>query len=621
MSNTIDPLTERELDVLQLMVDGLTNRQIAEKLTIEYETVRWYTKQIYSKLGVHSRVQAVQRADDILEAAPAAPVATDIVHNNLPHYPTSFVGRERELDELINLLSKPDTRLITVIGAGGIGKTRLCVEVAHRTAGLFSNGVIYVPLASLDSTDTIVAAIASAMKLHLPTEGNPIDHLLEVLQSKELLLVMDNYEHLLERSPVIHQIIQNTNGVKVLATSRVALNFSGEWVRYLDGIPFPDQPGAEDVLEYGAVALLVDRARQVRPDFDVESQRACIIELCRIVQGMPLAIELAASWLKMLSCDEIVSEIGQNIDLLATNRRDVDERHRSIRAVFDYSWEMLSVKEQKCFLRLSVFRGGFGREAAERIGGASLEMLSDLMDKSFLFQNEEGLFEIHDLLRQYTEEKLRLTSQHTLTTRSSILLSWSSLVQGDFDRAHELADYAVSKTMVEVAPKDAASGLALAGILAGMENDYAYCKQLCDASLHLIDDPHRDLVNTVLSHLGMAVAATGLDDYPTAKYHIRHALSFAMSMHVPAFLTLCLPVAAIVLAHEVELEMTIQVLALALTHRASTPSWVEQWALLTELQQDLQTELGTEEYQRLWNQGTTLELQTLTEDLLNHFTH
>ncbi len=618
MSNITDPLTEREQDVLQRMVKGLTNRQIADDLVIEYETVRWYTKQIYSKLGVHSRVQAIKRAEELLRAAP---VATRTFHNNLPHYPTSFVGREKEVDGLIELLENPDVRLITVTGTGGIGKTRLCVEVAYHVTDLFDDGIVYVPLASLDSTDTVATAIASALNVRLPGEGNPVDHLIEILKDMELLLVMDNYEHLLKHSPIIHLIIQYTNEVKVLATSRVALNISGEWVRYLDGIAFPDQPEDIDVLAYGAVALLVDRARQVRPDFAIDDDADCIVTLCRMVQGMPLAIELAASWLKMLSCQDIVTEIGQNIDFLATNRRDVDERHRSIRAVFNYSWEMLSTEEQKCFQRLAVFRGGFGREAAERIGGASLEILSSLIDKSFLYQNEQGLFEIHDLLRQYAEEKLRTTSQRSLSTRSSILLSWSSLVQGDFGRAHELADAVISKTMFDVAPQDAASGLALAGILAGMKNDYDYCQQLCDASLYLIAEGHKDPVNSTLAHLGIAVAACGLDDYPAARYHIRSALSFASALNVPAFLTLCLPVATVVLAHEVELEMTIEVLALAFTHRASTPSWVEQWSLLTNLQHDLRAELGEDEYQRLWNRGKTLDLDTITGNLIKHFTH
>lgn len=620
MSNVTDPLTEREQDVLQRMVRGLTNRQIADDLVIEYETVRWYTKQIYSKLGVHSRIQAIKRAEALLKASPVTGAAPT-VHHNLPHYPTSFVGREREMEELMALLENPDVRLITVTGTGGIGKTRLCVEVAHRIAELFDDGIVYVPLASLDSTDTVVAAVASALNMRASGEASPVEHLIDVLKHMKLLLVMDNYEHLLERSPIIHLIIQNTNEVKVLATSRVALNISGEWVRYLDGIAFPNQLDDADVLAYGAVALLVDRARQVRPDFAVDGNEGCMVTLCRMVQGMPLAIELAASWLKMLSCQDIVTEIGQNIDFLATNRRDVDERHRSIRAVFDYSWEMLSVEEQKCFQRLAVFRGGFGREAAERIGGASLDILSKLMDKSFLYQNERGLFETHDLLRQYAEEKLKTTSEQSLSTRSSILLSWSSLVQGDFERAHELADAVMSKTMFEVAPQDTASGLALAGILAGMKNDYDYCQQLCDASLYLITDAHKDPINSTLAHLGIAVAACGLDDYPAARYHIRSALSFASAINVPAFLTLCLPVAGVVLAHEVDLEMTIEVFALAFTHRASTPSWVEQWSLLTNLQHDLQAELGEDEYQRLWNRGMSLDLDTVTDNLIKHFTH
>ena len=620
MSNVTDPLTEREQDVLQRMVRGLTNRQIADDLVIEYETVRWYTKQIYSKLGVHSRVQAIKRAEALLEALPVTSAAP-IVHNNLPYYATSFFGREKEVDELTELLENPDVRLITVTGTGGIGKTRLCVEVARRVTDLFDDGIIYVPLASLDSTDTVVAAIASALNVRLPSEGNSVNNLIEILKDMQLLLVMDNYEHLLDRSPIIHLIIQNTDDVKVLVTSRVALNFSGEWVRYLDGIAFPNQVNNADILTYGSVALLVDRARQVRPDFAIDGHEDCIVTLCRMVQGMPLAIELAASWLKLLSCQDIVTEIGQNIDFLATNRRDVDPRHRSIRAVIDYSWEMLTVEEQKCFQRLAVFRGGFGREAAARIGGASLEILSDFMDKSFLYQNEQGLFETHDLLRQYAEEKLKTTSQQYLSTRSSILLSWSSLVKGDFERAHELADAVMSKTMFDVAPQDAASGLALSGIMAGMKNDYDYCQQLCDASLYLITDARKDPVNSTLAHLGMAVAACGLDDYPSARYHIRSALSLAATLNVPAFLTLCLPVAAVVLAHEVELEMTIKVLALAFTHRASTPSWVEQWSLLTNLQYDLKAELGKNEYQWLWNQGMSMNLEAIAENLINHFTH
>ena len=334
--------------------------------------------------------------------------------HNLPRQSTSFVGRTTELAQIDSLLLKRECRLITLIGAGGIGKTRLALQAAERALkiGSFLNGVFFVPVGSVASADSLTAAIADACGLTFSGEQGPQAQLVNYLREKELLLVLDSLEHLPTASDWVSEILSRTPNVKILLTSRERLNLQLEWLVAVDGLDYPRGAEAADVQRFSAVSLFVERARQARADFELSADaQPSVARVCQLVEGMPLGIELAAAWLQTHTCDEIAREIEQGYAFLTTSARDVPEHHRSLRAMFDLAWSRLSAQEQKGFQRLAVFSGGFQREAAECVTGASLAQVSGLVEKSLLRRNAPigdtpPRYEMHELLRQYAAEKL-----------------------------------------------------------------------------------------------------------------------------------------------------------------------------------------------------------------------
>lgn len=334
---------------------------------------------------------------------------------NLPSQPTPFIGREPEIGELVALLGKPDCRLATLVGPGGTGKTRLAVEVAARLSGAYPHGIAYVALAPLQSSAEIAPAIVNALGIHQGDARTPRAALLAFLRQRQMLLVLDNFDHLLDGVDVVTDILAEAPGVRVLATSREVLNVQEEWVVPVGGLRVPEGDAVAAPAEYGAVQLFVERAGRVQHDFSLERDMACAVEICRLVDGMPLAIELAASWLKTLACAEVVAEIRRGLDILATNVRNIAERHRSIRTVFDHSWGMCTPEEQAVFRKLCVFRGGCERWAAEQVAGASLLTLTALVEKSMLWKLPSGRYRLHELLRQYAEEKLDAAGERPAT--------------------------------------------------------------------------------------------------------------------------------------------------------------------------------------------------------------
>jgi predicted ATPase/DNA-binding CsgD family transcriptional regulator len=323
---------------------------------------------------------------------------------------TPFVGRSQELSEIDALLSDSSCRLLTLVGPGGIGKTRLALEVASHKQAAFPDGVFFVPLASLNRADDMLSAIAKATPFQMP-EGSrsPREQFLEYLGGKKgqrVLLVLDNIEHLLDGVDIISDILTATTGLKILATSREALNLQEEWVRPISGLTYPGRENGKQLQEYSAVQLFLDRACRIRGDFDLAEDKQGVMDICRLVEGMPLAIELAAGWLKTLRPTDIAREIQHNLDILATRSRNLSERHRSIRSVFSHSWLLMSEDERNVFQKISVFRSGFSREAAEVVAGASLPTLAGLIDQSMLRLNAAGRYYVHELLQQYGAEQL-----------------------------------------------------------------------------------------------------------------------------------------------------------------------------------------------------------------------
>lgn len=372
------------------------------------------------ELGVSPSAELATLRDQI-EAAPAQRP------HNLPAKTTPFVGRAEEMARLATHLAHPDRRLITLVGPGGIGKTRLALEAAQRAAythlGPFLDGVFLVQLAGLDSAEQVPIAIADALGIRLAGRATPGREVEMHLRRRQLLIVLDNVEHLLDDGRVagwIERLLRQAPGVKLLATSRVTLNIGSEWTVMLDGLTYPANDDAsgdtsiETLVQYDAVSFFVQRVQQVDSTFGMTSRTApCTVRICRLVNGIPLAIELAAGWIKLFSCEEIAQEIERNVDVLASNRGDLPSRHRSMRAVFDYSWVLLNADEQRVLMTLSVFRGSFDRAAAQSVAGVSLLDLDGLLNKSWLHKAAESAengsvrrFHMLESLRQYAVERL-----------------------------------------------------------------------------------------------------------------------------------------------------------------------------------------------------------------------
>ncbi|MBI4673686.1 MAG: AAA family ATPase, partial [Chloroflexi bacterium] len=361
----------------------------------QFETCRAVLQR---ELGVEPASETVHLYERIRAAG------TDPRHN-LPSPATSFVGRETELQTIVQRL-ETETRLLTLLGPGGIGKTRLALQAARQQVDRFLNGVFFVSLAQAQDADAVLAAIAHALAFSFSGGEAPRTQLLNYLQEKELLLVLDNFEHLHDGAELVREILARAPAVRVLVTSRERLNLRAEWLLSVRGLPMT-QTGADTGAPSAALRLFAERAAQVAPDFDFEHEAAQVHHICALVEGMPLAIELAATWRRMYSADEIVQQIKIDLDFLATTQTDVPAAHSSLRAVFARSWEMLSPREQGAFRGLAVFRGSFTSEAARHVAAIAPPTLQALADKSLVSTlpreaSDPGLrFGMHELLRQY----------------------------------------------------------------------------------------------------------------------------------------------------------------------------------------------------------------------------
>ena len=339
----------------------------------------------------------------------------------IPLQATPLIGRENELAAMERLFGDPQCRLLTLTGIGGIGKTRLAIEFATRKSTMFSGGVFYIPLAPIYASEKIIPAAADVLGFVFSGPNDPKEQLFSYISSHikgDALFVLDNLEQLLAQLPspfdrsgvveLVSEMLQRLPNLKILGTSRERLNIHGEWAYELYGLSVPPIDYFGNLEEYDAVTLFVRSAQRVKPDFQVlQDEQQPVIRICQMVQGVPLAIELAAAWVGMLSCPEIAQEIKSNMDFLTSSMRDIPERHRSIRATFDHSWKLLSEDERWALCRLSVFQGGFDRNAAGQVAGASLPLLASLSAKSLVRRAQNGRYDLHEVIRQYALSHLK----------------------------------------------------------------------------------------------------------------------------------------------------------------------------------------------------------------------
>lgn len=365
---------------------------------VQYETCR---QVLARELGVEPMAETTALYERI-RAASARRL-------HLPPQPTPFVGREDEMARITHCFDDPACRLLTLVGPGGTGKTRLALQVARARQEAFLDGVYFVPLAAIAAPALLVPAVAEALRFTFFGRQDPRAQLLAYLREKELLLVLDNFEHLLAGVGLLPEILEQAPQVKLLVTSRQRLDLRWEWLFDVGGLPYPQDEDAGRLPEFSAVQLFAQTASRVRPDFSLGEEGPNVARICRLVEGLPLALELAAAGVRARPCEEIAAEIEDNLDLLATSMRDVPERHRSVRAAFEGSWQRLAAEEQRVLRQLSVFCRGFGREAARQVAGASRTILEALVARSLLRdagQPDVARYQMHELLRQFAAEKL-----------------------------------------------------------------------------------------------------------------------------------------------------------------------------------------------------------------------
>lgn len=352
--------------------------------------------------------------------------------SGLPPTKALLLGRERELSVIAELLAQSDCRLLSLTGPGGIGKTRLALQAAHEQQGAFADGAHFVSLEALAVAEQLPAAIARALGGSLSSRVEPTLELAGLIGEKQLLLVLDNFEQLMTGRALLVTLLERCPRLKLLVTSRERLQLTEEWVLPVEGLSLPPAAARQppEVQRYGAVQLFVHRARHADARFSLTAANVeDVLAICRAVDGSPLGLELAACWVRTSSCAQLAGELAHSAAVLETSLHDLPERHRSLSATFEQSWRLLSSKERGALARLSVFGGGFSRDAAREVASVPAMLLAAFTDKSLLRRAENDRFDWHPLLHQYVRAKLEEAASETRDLRARHARYYLGLVQ------------------------------------------------------------------------------------------------------------------------------------------------------------------------------------------------
>src|SRR5688500_5497118 len=380
------------------------------------QAYRDFIRRLGEELGLEPAAELKALHDSLGGAAAAATHAVPAP----AEADASFVGRSLELRRIAQLLAERDCRLLCLIGPGGVGKTRLARRALELHAAQYPDGSAFVSLEDASDAQEAATQVARALDVPLAGRADPLTQVITRLKDRRALIVLDNFEHLVSHAHEVERLLHECPQVQVLATSRVRLALAQERPLPVDGLPCPDPDDHARLKAFDAVRLFVAAARRVAPELAVEAEAEAIADICRLVDGLPLALELAAAWTRVLPCNEIAAELRHGTELLRAVDPAQPRRHASIELVFDQSWKLLGPVEREALARLSVFRGGSTVEAARAVAGASLPVLGALHDKSLLRREGQRLY-LHPLVHQLAALRLAEGEGREATQRAHAL--------------------------------------------------------------------------------------------------------------------------------------------------------------------------------------------------------
>ncbi|MFK7801453.1 MAG: LuxR C-terminal-related transcriptional regulator, partial [Anaerolineae bacterium] len=396
-TSDIDRLTERELEIIKLMQAGLSNKEIARQMSLAYETIKWYSKRIYSKLNIKNRNQLASRLESLPHATVKPPADEPSRRWAMPL--TTFIGRSAEKEALLEQVA--NNRLVSLVGPGGIGKTRLALELYRLAPARFERTAYLISAEPFHTSEELLFGLADLFHVSLNHFDSPLNQIAAGLPTSPTLLIIDNFETIIDAAADLVTLLTGRASLHILVTSRSVLRLKAETIFRLDGLA----QGKNDFNSNEAVHLFQLRAHlNLEADSIGESQSE-IAEICQIVGGSPLAIELAASWTRSLTCAQILAELQSGLNILTSDAADIDERHRSMEAICEQSWLTLKPVERRAALKLSLFESRFTWEAAREIASISLQTVTGLLDQSIIRRVPGGRLSMHPVLRRFIQQQ------------------------------------------------------------------------------------------------------------------------------------------------------------------------------------------------------------------------